>query len=85
MTSATSVTGTPAAAMRWAVEPVETICTPAAWSPVASSSRPVLSYTEIRARFRGTVSRTVVVGWAEVTRGRSFEGVRVSSSIGRAA
>ena len=43
VTSDTSVTGTPAPAIRFAVDPVETICTPAACSPVANSSRPVLS------------------------------------------
>ena len=41
--SSTGVTGTPAAAILAAVLPVETISTPAACSPDASSSRPVLS------------------------------------------
>jgi hypothetical protein len=39
----TPTTGTPAAAMVDAVEPVETISTPAAWRACASSARPVLS------------------------------------------
>ena len=39
----TGVTGTPAAPIRAAVLPVEMISTPAACSPDASSSRPVLS------------------------------------------
>ena len=43
VTSETSVTGTPAAAMRETVEPVETMATPASFSPRARSSRPVLS------------------------------------------
>ena len=41
--SSTAVTGTPAAAIRDAVEPVETRATPASCSPRASSSRPLLS------------------------------------------
>ncbi len=43
VSSSTLVTGTPAAAMRPAVEPVDTIATPASCSAGASSSRPVLS------------------------------------------
>ena len=43
VSSSTGVTGTPAAAIRAAELPVETISTPAACSPAASSSRPVLS------------------------------------------
>ena len=43
MTSSTGVTGTPAAAIRAAVDPVDTSATPAACSPRASSSSPVLS------------------------------------------
>src|SRR5262249_41230241 len=50
VSSSTAVTGTPAAAIRAAVEPVETIATPAACSPRASSSSPVLSYTDTNAR-----------------------------------
>ena len=45
-----AVTGTPAAAIVAAVDPVETISTPAACRPCASSSRPVLSYTLTSAR-----------------------------------
>jgi len=43
VTSSTAVTGTPAAAIRDAVDPVETIATPAACRAVASASSPVLS------------------------------------------
>ena len=43
VSSSTGVTGTPAAPILAAVLPVETISTPAACSPAASSSRPVLS------------------------------------------
>ena len=43
VSSSTGVTGTPAAAILAAVLPVEMISTPAACSPDASSSRPVLS------------------------------------------
>ena len=43
VSSSTCVTGTPAPPILAAVLPVETISTPAAWSPAASSSRPVLS------------------------------------------
>ncbi len=43
VSSSTGVTGTPAAAIRAAVDPVETIDTPAACRAVASSSSPVLS------------------------------------------
>ena len=43
VTSSTSCTGMPAAAIFLAVEPVETILTPASCRPFASSSRPVLS------------------------------------------
>ena len=43
VSSSTLVTGTPAAAIRAAVLPVETISTPAACSPEARSSSPVLS------------------------------------------
>ena len=43
VTSPTAVTGTPAAAMVLAVDPVETISMPASDSPRARSSRPVLS------------------------------------------
>ena len=43
VSSSTAVTGTPASAIRAAVDPVETISTPAACSPRASSSSPVLS------------------------------------------
>ena len=50
VTSSTRVTGTPASAIRRAVDPVETISTPAACSPVARSSRPALSNTLTRAR-----------------------------------
>ena len=44
------VTGTPCAAMVFAVEPVDTMATPASFRPSASSGRPVLSYTETSAR-----------------------------------
>src|SRR5699024_1379914 len=53
VTSSTAVTGTPASAITEAVDPVETICTPAACRAWASSGRPVLSKTEIRARRTG--------------------------------
>jgi hypothetical protein len=43
VSSSTFITGTPAAAIRAAVEPVETIWTPAFDNADASSSRPVLS------------------------------------------
>ena len=43
VSSSTGVTGTPAAAIRAAVLPVETISTPAACRPDARSSRPFLS------------------------------------------
>ena len=43
VSSSTGVTGTPASPIRAAVLPVEMISTPAACSPGASSSRPVLS------------------------------------------
>ena len=43
VSSSTGVTGTPAALILAAVLPVDTISTPAACSPDASSSRPVLS------------------------------------------
>ena len=44
---------TPASEMRAAVDPVDTNDTPAASSACASSSSPVLSYTEISARLDG--------------------------------
>ena len=47
----------PALLIELAVEPVETIETPASDSAVASSIRPVLSLTEIRARLIATRSR----------------------------
>ena len=47
------MTGTPAAAIVAAVEPVETSSTPAACNALASSTRPVLSYTLISARRSG--------------------------------
>ena len=50
VTSSTGVTGMPRSRMRAAVEPVDTISTPASCRPRASSSRPVLSYTLISAR-----------------------------------
>jgi hypothetical protein len=53
VTSLTAVTAMPRALMRAAVDPVETISTPASASPRASSSRPVLSYTLTRARRTG--------------------------------
>ena len=43
VTSSTAVTGTPSSRIRAAVEPVETISTPASCRPRASSSSPVLS------------------------------------------
>ena len=43
VTSSTAVTGMPSSRMRAAVEPVDTISTPASCSPRASSSSPVLS------------------------------------------
>ncbi|SHW60045.1 Uncharacterised protein [Mycobacteroides abscessus subsp. abscessus] len=43
VTSSTGVTGIDAAAMVFAVDPVDTSSTPAAWRPLASSSSPVLS------------------------------------------
>jgi hypothetical protein len=43
VSSSTLVTGTPASAIRPAVDPVETIATPARCRPVTSSSSPVLS------------------------------------------
>ena len=43
VSSSTGVTGTPASAIRAAVDPVETRATPASCSARASSSRPVLS------------------------------------------
>src|SRR5215831_4458363 len=48
--SPTSRTGTPAAASERAVPPVDRISSPAADSPRASSTTPVLSDTEISAR-----------------------------------
>ncbi len=51
--SSTLVTGTPAAAIAAAVEPVDTISTPPACRAVASSISPVLSYTLTRARRSG--------------------------------
>ena len=74
VTSATSVTGTPAAWMVFAVEPVETMSTPASCSPRASSSRPVLSYTEIRARLSGTRFRSEVFTDSPGRRGDVWSG-----------
>src|SRR5690349_19437341 len=50
----TFITGTPAAEIRPAVDPVETISTPASCRPRASSSSPDLSYTLISARLIAT-------------------------------
>src|SRR5690606_4457684 len=50
----TFMTGTPAAEIRPAVDPVETISAPASWRRRASSSNPVLSYTLISARLIAT-------------------------------
>ena len=58
VTWSTGVTGTPASAIVLAVDPVETISTPASCNPRARSTMPVLSYTEIRAR------RTAISGHA---------------------
>src|SRR5699024_10920728 len=62
----TSMTGTPASAIFLAVEPVETISTPAACKPCASSSRPVLSYTLTRARRIGLRSPIACAGFLEL-------------------
>src|SRR5205807_1051448 len=51
VTSSTVVTGTPASASSAAVFPDDTSSKPRSTSPRASSTRPVLSYTESRARF----------------------------------
>jgi hypothetical protein len=45
------VTAIPAAAISFAVEPVETISTPRVDSSLAKSTKPDLFETEIRARF----------------------------------
>jgi len=58
VTVETSVTSWPARRMVAAVDPVETISTPAAASASASSTRPALSLTEMRARFTGMMSRS---------------------------
>src|SRR4051812_12627484 len=51
VTSSTVVTGTPASVSAAAVFPDDTSSKPRSSSPRASSTRPVLSYTESRARF----------------------------------
>src|SRR2546430_4983393 len=51
VTSSTVVTGPPASASSAAVFPDDTSSKPRSTSPRASSTRPVLSYTESRARF----------------------------------
>ena len=58
VTAETSVTACPASAIVAAVEPVDTISTPAPASAAASSSRPVLSLTLMRARRTGIASRS---------------------------
>ena len=65
VTSSTGVTGTPASAITFAVPPVETISTPAACRPVASSNRPLLSDTPINARRTGRCPGTGVRSLAE--------------------
>ena len=56
MTELTSVTAIPLAAICFAVEPVETISTPASDKALANSISPVLSETEISALFTAIIS-----------------------------
>src|SRR5699024_887361 len=72
----TSMTGTPASAIFFAVEPVETISTPTACKPCASSSRPVLSYTLTRARRMGLRSPVACAGFLE------FESSVIAADLG---
>ena len=58
VTSWTGVTGKPASAIVLAVDPVETISTPASARADASSRSPVLSLTETRARVTAMPSRS---------------------------
>src|SRR6266581_1976401 len=55
VTSSTVVTGTPASASPAAVFPDDTSSKPRSTSPRASSTRPVLSYTDSRARFTSSL------------------------------
>ena len=73
VTSSTAVTGTPASAIRAAVDPVDTSCTPASCSPRASSVRPVLSDTLTSARRTGIRAVGPAVAEGAVTVGSSFE------------
>src|SRR5699024_10457704 len=72
----TSMPGTPASAIFFAVEPVETISTPPACKPCASSGRTGLSYTLTRARRMGVRSPVACAGFLE------FESSVIAADLG---
>src|SRR5687767_9101672 len=84
VTAATSVTAWPASRIVAAVEPVETISTPAAASASASLSRSVLSLTETSARRIGTRlrSRYRDGSWLGPAMGAPRVGSGVSQGVG---
>ena len=83
VTSSTGVTGTPPAAMFLAVEPVETMSTPASCNPLAKSTSPVLSYTLINARRIGLSARSSYgcLSSAPVHSARCYRGQHVHQQL----